>query len=158
MITNYWSMGVVSHSQWLSDLDLHLPTSCPHVSLHCFLLGLTLTTSFLTLSESLREANACSLKMFSSEIFLILLLFLSDSLEWKIYRPFLWCFRWHLKLLFPCVPCYIVTGDWSPVESHLVYLPWSVIKSPVVFNIPQSMTIGWDLSNLPTVLHYQCVS
>ena len=158
MITNYWSMGVVSHSQWLSDLDLHLPTSCPHVSLHCFLLGLTLTTSFLTLSESLREANACSLKMFSSEIFLILLLFLSDSLEWKIYRPFLWCFLWHLKLLFPCVPCYIVTGDWSPVGSHLVCLPCSVIQSPVVFNIPQSMTIGWGLSNLHTVLHYRCVS
>ena len=158
MITNYWSMGVVSHSQWLSDLDLHLPTSCPLVSLHCFLLGLTLTTSFLTLSESLREANARSLKIFSSEIFLILLLFLSDSLEWKIYRPFLWCFSWHLNLLFPCVPCCIVTGDWSPFGSHLVYLPWSVIKSPVFFNIPQSMTIGWGLSNLHTVLHYQCVS
>ena len=151
-------MGVVSHSQWLSDLDLHLPTSCPHVSLHSFFLGVTLTTSFLTLSESLREANANSLKMFSSEIFLILLLFLSDSLEWKIYRPFLWCFLWHLKLLFPCVPCYIVTGDWSPVGSHLVSLPCSVIKFPVVFNIPQSMTIGWGLSNLHTVLHYQCVS
>ena len=151
-------MGVVSQSQWLSDLDLHLPTSCPHVSLHSFLLGLTLTTSFLTLSESLREANAHSLKMFSSEIFLILLLFLSDSLEWKIYRPFLWHFLWHLKLLFPCVPCYIVTGDWSPVGSHLVCLPCSVVKSPIVFNILQSMTIGWGLRNLNTVLHYGCVS
>ena len=151
-------MGVVSHSQWLSDLDLHLPTSCPHVSLNCFLLGLNLTTSFLTLRESLREANACNLKMFSTENFLILLLFLNGSLEWKIYRPFLWCFLWHLKLLFPCVPCYIVTGDWSPVGSHLVCLPCSVIKSPVVFNIPQSMTIGWGLSNLHTVLHYPCVS
>ena len=116
MITNYWSMGVVSHSQWLSDLDLHLPISCAHVSLHSFLLGFTQTTSFLTLSESLREANAHSLKMFSSENFLIFLLFLSDNLEWKIYRPFLWGFLWHLKLLFPCVPCYIVIGDWSTVE------------------------------------------
>ena len=151
-------MGVVSHSQWRSDLDLHLPTSWPHVSLHCFLLGLTLTTSFLTLRESLREANARSLKMFSSEFFLILLLFLSGSLEWKIYRPFLWCFLWHMKLLFPCDPGYIVTCDWSPVGSHLVCLPCSVIKSPVVFNIPQSMTIGWGLSNLHTVLHYRCVS
>ena len=151
-------MGVVSHSQWLSDLDQHLPTSCPHVSLHSFHLGLTLTTSFLTLSESLRVANARSLKMFSSEIFLILLLLLSDSLEWKIYRPFLWCFPWHLKLLFPCVPCYIVTGDWSPVRSHLVCLPCSVIKSPVVFNIPQYITIGWGLSNLHTALHYRCFS
>ena len=158
MITNYWSMGVVSHSQWLYDLDLHLPTSCPHVSLHCFLLGLTLTTSFLTLSESLREAHAHSLKMFSSENFLILLLFLSDSLEWKIYRPFLWCFLWHLKLLFPCVPCYIVTGDWSTLVYLFVCLPCSVIKSPIIFNIPQSMTIGWGLSNLNTVLHYRCVS
>ena len=151
-------MGVVSHSQWLSDLDLPLATSCPHVSLHCFLLGFTLTTSFLTLSESLREANARSLKMFSSEIFLMLFLFLSYILQWKIYRPFLWCFVWQLKLLFPCVPCYIVTGDWSPVRFHLVCLPCSVIKSPVVFNIPQSMTIGWGLSNLHTVLHYWCVS
>ena len=151
-------MGVVSHSQWLSDLDLHLPTSCPHISLHCFLLGLNLTTSFLTLRESLREANACNLKMFSTENFLILLLFLNGSLEWKIYRTFLWCFLWHLKLLFPCVPCYIVTGDWSPVGSHLVCLPCSVIKSLVLFNIPQSMTIGWGLSNLHTVLHYRCVS
>ena len=151
-------MGVVSHSQWLSDLDLHLPTSCPHVSLHCFLLGLTLTTSFLTLSESLREANARSLKMFSSEIFRMLFLFLSYILQWKIYRPFLWCFLWQLKLLFPCVPCYIVTGDWSLVGSHLVCLPCSVIKSPVVFNIAQSMTTGWGLSNLHTVLHYLCVS
>ena len=149
-------MGVVSHSQWLSDLDLHLPTTCP--SLHCFLLGLTLTTSFLTLRKSLREANACNTKMFSSEIFLSLLLFLNGSLEWKIYRPFLWCFLWHLKLLFPCVTCYVVTGDWSPVGSHLVCLPCSVIKSPVLFNIPQSMTIGWGLSNLHTVLHYRCVS
>ena len=155
---HYWSMGVVSHSQWLSDLDLHLPTSCPYVSLHCFLLGLTLTTSFLTLGESLREANARSLIMFSTEIFLILLLFLSDSLEWKIYRPFLWCFLSYLKLLFPCVPCYIVTDDWSPVGSHLVCLPCSEIKSPVVFNIPQFMTIGWALGNLHTVLHYWCVS
>ena len=155
---HYWSMGVVLHSQWLSDLDLHLPISCPHVSLHSFLLGLTQTTSFLTLSESLRVANARSLKMFSSEHFLILLLFLSDSLEWKIYRPFLWCFLWHLKLFFPCVPCYIVTGDWSTVGSHLVCLPCSVIKSPIVFNIPQSMTIGWGLRNLHTVLHYGCVS
>ena len=151
-------MGVVSHSQWLSDLDQHLPTSCPHVSLHSFLLRLTLTTSFLTLSESLRVANARSLKMFSSEIFLILLLLLSDSLEWKIYRPFLWCLLWHLKLLFLCVPCYIVTCDLSPVGSHLVCLICSVIKSPVLFNIPQSMTIGWALSNLHTVLHYRCVS
>ena len=151
-------MGVVSHSQWLSDLDLYLPTSCPHVSLHSFLLGLTLTTSFLTLSESLREANSRCLKRFSSEIFLILLLFLSDSLDWKIDRPFMWCFLWHLELLFPCVPWYIVTGDWSPVGSHLVSLHCSVIKSPVVFNIPQSMTIWWGLSNLHTVLHYQCVS
>ena len=151
-------MGVVSHSQWLSDLHLHLPTSCPHVSLHCILLGLTLTTSFLTLRESLREANARGLKMFSSKIFLILLLFLSDSIEWNIYRPFLWCFLWQMKLLFPCVPCYIVTGDWSPVGSQLVCLPCSVIKSPVVFNIQLSMIIGWGLSNLHTVLHYLCVS
>ena len=157
----YWSMGVVSHSQWLCDLNLHLPISCPlHLtaSPHVFLLGLTQTTSFLTLSESLREANARSLKMFSSEKFLILLLFLSESLEWKLYRPFLWCFLWHLKLLFPCVPCYIVTGDWSPVGSHLVCLPCSVIKSTIVFNIPQSITIGWGWRNLHTVLHYGCVS
>ena len=117
---HYWSMGVFSHSQWLSVLDLHRPICCPHVSLHSFLLGLTHITSFLTLSESLREANAHSLKMSSSENFLILLLFLSDSLEWKIYRLFLWCLLWHLKLLFPCVPCYIVTGDWS-----LLGLTWS---------------------------------
>ena len=154
---HYWSMGV-SRSQWLSDLDLHLPISCPHVWLHSFLLGLTQTTSFLTLYESLREANACSLKMFSSENFLILLSILSDSLEWKIYRPFLWCFLWHLKLLFPCVPCYIVTGDWSSVGSHLVCLPGSVIKSPIVFNISQSMNIGWGVGNLHTVVHYGCVS
>ena len=153
-----WSMGVISHSQWLSDLELHLPICCPHVSMHCFLLGLTLTISFLTLCGSLREANAPSLKMFSSENFLILLLFLSDSLEWKIYRPFLWCFLWHLKMLFPCVPCYIVTGDWSPVGSHLVCLPCSGVKSPIVFNILQSMTRGWGLRNLNTVLHYGCVS
>ena len=155
---HYWSMGVLSHSQWLSDLDLHLPISCPHVSLHSFPPGLTETTSFLTLSESLREANARSLKMFSSENFLILLLFLSESLEWKLYRPFLWCFLWHLKLLFPCVPCYIVTGDWSTVGPHLVCLPCSVIKSPIVFNIPQSVTIGLGLRNLHTFLHYGCVS
>ena len=133
---HYWSMGVVSHSPWLSDLDLHLSISCPHVLLHSFLLGLTQTTFFLTLSESLREANARSLKLFSSEIFLILLLFLSDSLEWKIYRLFLWCFLWHLKLLSPCVPCYIVTGDWSTLGSHWVCLPCSVIKALIVFNIP----------------------
>ena len=151
-------MVVVSQSQWLSYLDLHLPTSCPHISLHSFLLGLTLTTSFLTLSESQREANARTLKRFSSEIFLTLLLFLRDSLEWKIYRPFLWCLLCPLELLFPCVPCCIVTGDWSPVGSHLVCLPCSVIKSPVVVNIPQSMTIGWGLNKLHTVLHYQCVS
>ena len=111
---HYWSMGVVSHSQWLSVLDLHLPISCIHVSLHSFLLGLTQTASVLTLSESLREANSRCLKMFSSENFLILLLFLSDSLEWKLYRPFLWCFLWYLKLLFPSVPCYI---DWCLVYS-----------------------------------------
>ena len=150
---HYWSMGVVSHSQWLSDLDLHLPVSCPHVWLHSFLLGLTQTTSFLTLSESLREANSCSLKMFSSENFLILLSILSDSLEWKTYRPFLWYFLWHLKLLFPCVPCYTVMGDWSTVGSHLVCLPGSVIKTPIVFNISQSMNIGWGLRNLHTVVH-----
>ena len=149
-------MGVVSHSQWLSDLDLHLSISCPHISLHSFLLGLTQATSFLILSESLREANAHSLKMFSSENFLILLLFLSDRLEWKMCRPFLWCFLWHLKLLFPCVPCYIVTGDWSTVGSQLVCLPCSVIKSPIVFNIPQSMTIGWGLRNLHTLPLWVC--
>ena len=151
-------MGVVSHSQWLSDLYLHLPISCPHVSLHSFLLGLTQTTSFLTLSESLKEANARSLKRFSLENFLILLLFLNDSLEWRIYRPFLWCFLWHLKLLFPCFPCYIVIGDWSTVGSHLVCLPCSVIQSPIVFNILQYVTIEWGLRNLHTVLHYGCVS
>ena len=147
-------MCVVSHSQWLFDLDLHLPISCPHVSLHSFLLGLTQTTFFLTLSESLREANAHSLKMFSSESFLILLLFLSDSLEWKIYRPFLWCFLGHLKLFYPCVPCYIVTGDWCTVWSHLVCLPCSVIMSPILFNIPQSMNIGWGWRNLHNVLYW----
>ena len=141
-------MDVVSHSQLLSVLDLHLPISCLHVWLHSFLLGLTQTTSFLTLCESLREANACSLKMFSSENFLILLSILSDRLEWKIYTPFLWCFLCHLKLLFPCVPCYIVTGDWSSVGSHLVCLPGSVIKSPIVFNISQSLNIGWGVRNL----------
>ena len=105
------------------------------------------------------ERGTCySLKMFSSENFLILLLFLSDSLEWTIYRPFMRCFLWHLKLFFHCVPCYIVTGDWSTVGSHLVCLPCYVKKSPTLFNIPQSMTIGWGCRNLHTVLYDGCVS
>ena len=135
---HYWSMGVVSHSQWLSDLDLLLSISCPHVSLHCFLLGLTQTTSFLTLSESLREANVHSLKMFSSEIFLILLLFLSDSLEGKIYRPFLWCFLWHLKLfslVFPAtlwlVIALLLGVNWSAFPAL-----WQSFQLSLIFHSP----------------------
>ena len=67
---HYWSMGVVLQSQWLSDLDLNLPISCPHVSLDSFLLELNRSIFFLTLSESLREANAHSLKCFHLKIFL----------------------------------------------------------------------------------------
>ena len=121
---HYWSMGVVLHSQWLSDLDLHLSISCPHVSLHSFLLGLTQTSSFLTLSGSLREANAHSLKMFSFENFLILLLFLSDSLGWKIYGLFLWCFLWHLKLFSLVFPATL----WLVIPL-LLCLNWSAFPA-----------------------------
>ena len=172
--TQHWTTEVnASNFSWSLTLLIHgccftqsvtiwlRPESANLLPPHLTALIPSGTHSNYILPHSLWEpekANAHSLKMFSSEIFLILLLFLSDSLEWKIYRPFLLCLLCHLKLLFPCVPCYIVTGDWSPFGSHLVSIPCSVIKSAVVFNIPQSMTIGWGLSNLHTVLHYRCVS
>ena len=98
-----------SMTVWLrpaSPANLLRPISCLRVS-HCtpsFWVSLRLHPPSLSVREPEREANTRSLKMFSSENVLILLLFLSDSLEWKIYRPFLWCFPWHLKLFFPCVP------------------------------------------------------
>ena len=57
----YWSMSVVSHSQWLSDLDLHPPISClcfsPSPPSFWDSLTSSFNTPFLILSETLREAN-----------------------------------------------------------------------------------------------------